>query len=428
MKAFFADLQEDPIFKGAPNANPTRREPEIDLPGYELMDQVEKIWLSTKDKAGRDKELAPLRKQFRRTLISKTSDPEIVRVLARGSWMDETGEIVDPAVPIALVDAQPEPKQGERLSRLDLAKWLVDRKNPLTARVFVNRLWRQFHGAGLSKVLDDLGNQGEWPVHPELLDWLAVEFMESGWDVKHMVKLMVTSSTYRQSSTLRPELKDRDPFNRLVARQSNWRLPAEMIRDNILEVSGLLHHQLGGPSVRPYQPAGYYAHLNFPPRKYQASKGKDLYRRGLYTHWQRMFVHPAMLAFDAPTREECIAERPTSNTPLAPLVMLNDPSYVEAARSFATNAIKLAPEGGEKRVAWMFRQAINRLPSAKEMEIVKELVRSEATRFEADPKAAGQLVAIGELPAPDGIEAKELATWMVLARTLHNLHETITRM
>ncbi len=222
---------------------------------------------------------------------------------------------------------------GERRpTRLDLAKWLVARDNPLTARVVVNRLWKRFFGVGLSKELIDLGSRGEVPPNQELVDWLAVEFMDCEWDIKHMIRLMVTTSAYRQTSLPRAELDAIDPENRLVARQSRFRLEAEQIRDNALAVSGLLVRNVGGEVVRPYQPAKYYSSLNFPERDYTASIGEDQFRRAVYVHWQRQFLHPWLLAFDAPTREECTAARPISSTPSAALVLLNDPTFVEAAR------------------------------------------------------------------------------------------------
>lgn len=226
-----------------------------------------------------------------------------------------------PARPPAFL---PQPEPGDaRLTRLDLARCFVSRDHPQTSRAFVNRLWKLFYGNDLSKDLDDIGSQGEWPTHPALLDWLSVEFMENGWDVKHMVKLMVMSATYRQTSVTPPDLRERDPGNRLYARQSRWRLEAEFIRDNALSVSGLLVNKLDGLSAKPYQPAGYYKHLNFPTRTYKPDTDENQYRRGVYTHWQRTFLHPSMLAFDAPSREECVAPRPVSNTPSAALALLN---------------------------------------------------------------------------------------------------------
>ena len=269
-----------------------------------------------------------LKKQSREMLATVSVKPRMTRVLPRGDWMDQTGEIVNPALPAFLSDQKV-------TTRKDLAQWIVSRQNPLTARVYVNRLWKMFFGIGISNVLDDIGSQGEWPSHPELLDWLAIEFMESGWDIKHMVKLIVNSKAYRQSSYENEKLRTLDPENRLIARQSSFRIDAEFIRDNALSVSGLLVNKIGGPSVKPYQPSGYWENLNFPRRTYKADSGQNQYRRGLYTHWQRQFLHPALIAFDAPSREECTANRPRSNTPLAALVMLNDPTQVESARALA---------------------------------------------------------------------------------------------
>ena len=208
-------------------------------------------------------------------------------------------------------------------------------ENPLTARVFMNRLWKQFFGTGISSLVEDVGAQGEWPVHPELLDWLALEFRDSGWNIKRMVKLLVMSATYRQDSRLRPELRDIDPGNRLLASQSPRRLEAEFVRDNALAIAGLLNLDIGGPSVFPYQPPGYYANLQFPDRDYIADTDDRQYRRGLYMHWQRTFLHPMLANFDAPPREECTAARNVANTPQQALTLLNDPTFVEAARVLA---------------------------------------------------------------------------------------------
>src|SRR5690348_17097758 len=246
---------------------------------------------------------------------------------------------------------------GRRATRLDLANWIVSPSNPLTARVFVNRTWREFFGVGLSKSLDDLGSQGEWPVHQDLLDWLAADFMEH-WDVRHLIRTIVLSQTYRQSSLGTPQLDEKDPDNRLLARQSRYRVDAEVVRDIALSVSGLLVEHFGGPSVKPYQPDGYLATLNFPKREYAASSGDDLYRRGVYTFWQRSFLHPSLLTFDAPTREECAVARTTSNTPLQALELLNDPIYVETARVFAARVLK---QKGD-RIAWAVERALDRPP------------------------------------------------------------------
>ncbi|HYR57796.1 MAG TPA: PSD1 and planctomycete cytochrome C domain-containing protein, partial [Chthoniobacteraceae bacterium] len=264
---------------------------------------------------------ANFEKTVPRCLVSESMQtPRTVRILPRGNWQDESGEIVEPGVPEFL--PQPANADKHRLSRLDLAQWIVSKENPLPARVFLNRLWKLYFGIGLSKVLDDVGAQGEPPVNPALLDWLAAEFVESGWDVKHMVRLIVTSATYRQSSLASKELQQRDPYNRELARQSRFRLDAEFVRDNALAISGLLVRKVGGPSVKPYQPAGYWENLNFPTREWQQDNDANQWRRGLYTWWQRSYLHPSLAAFDAPSREECAAERVRSNIPQQALVLL----------------------------------------------------------------------------------------------------------
>lgn len=359
----------------------------------------------------------------RTSLMTVAVEPREMRVLPRGNWMDMSGDVVAPGVPQFL----PQIETAERASRLDLADWLVSEQNPLTARVFVNRLWKLYFGTGISRVLDDVGSQGEAPVHPELLDTLAVEFVESGWDVKHMVRLIVNSAAYQQSSMPRPDLQDRDPFSRLVARQSRFRLDAEFIRDNALSVSGLLIHQLGGRSVKPYQPAGLYRHLNFPARKYQQDSGTNQYRRGVYTHWQRQFLHPAMKSFDAPAREECTAERPRSNTPLAALVLLNDPSYVEAARVFAESSLQHGGVSDQERIDWILQQALSRNSRDQESQVLSSLLSSQRQYFEADPSRATQLITTGLRPPRKELDPAELAAWTSVTRAVFNMHEFIAR-
>jgi hypothetical protein len=358
-------------------------------------------------------------------LVSVHADtPRTVRILPRGNWMDETGEVMKPALPSYL----PRPAiEGREPTRLDLAQWLVSRDNPLTARVVMNRLWRQFFGTGLSKVLDDLGAQGEPPANPELLDWLACEFMDSQWNMKHMIRTIVTSATYRQTSVATPQLATADPYNRELARQSAFRVDAECVRDAALSVSGLLVRTIGGPSVKPYQPDGYWENLNFPVRTYPNDTGDKQYRRGLYTWWQRSFLHPSMLAFDAPSREECCAERNRSNIPQQALVLLNDPSYVEAARSLAARILKECNGSPEERVAWAWRLVLQRLPRVEEMETVMPLLREHLAHYQASPAAADELLKTGLAAVPPGIDKAELAAWTHVARVLLNLHETITR-
>ncbi|NOS68488.1 MAG: DUF1553 domain-containing protein [Verrucomicrobia bacterium] len=367
--------------------------------------------------------LDQLKEEIPLTMISVSVEPRITRVLNRGDWMDTTGEVVEPGVPQYFNQLE---HLNRRATRLDLARWIVATNNTMTARVFVNRLWKMYFGTGLSKVLDDLGSRGEWPIHPELLDFLALEFQNSGWDIKHVVRLIVTSATYRQSSLMRPELKERDPFNRLLARQSRFRLLAEMVRDNALRVSGLLVADVGGPSVKPYQPDGYWDYLNFPKRTYVADTGSGQYRRGVYTHWQRLFLHPMLKAFDAPSREECTAERPVSNTPLAALALLNDPTFVEAARSLAERALK---QGGSEssRLDAIFRRALNRVPSSDEREQLRRLFVADLKDFEANPERAEKLLRTGLKPADAKANFPELAAWTSVCRAVLNLHETIVR-
>ncbi|MGZ8921040.1 MAG: DUF1549 and DUF1553 domain-containing protein, partial [Limisphaerales bacterium] len=360
-----------------------------------------------------------------RCLVSVSSEkPRTVRVLPRGDFLNESGEIVQPALPHFLAGA---PSPDKKLTRLDLARWLISRENPLTARVTMNRLWKQFFGTGLSKVLDDLGAQGETPPNQALLDFLACEFMNSGWDMKHMVRLVVMSDTYQQSSAASPELRARDPDNRYLAAQSRWRLEAELVRDNALAVSGLLVRKLGGPSANPYQPDGYWENLNFPVRTYNASRDENQYRRGLYTWWQRSYMHPSFLAFDAPTREECVAERTRSNIPQQALVLLNDPSYVEASRAFAERILTECTVDTRTRLNWAWRQALARSATSEELATLESLYTKHLTEYTADPQSAEMLLAVGLKERNKDLPISELAAWTNLARAILNLHEVITR-
>jgi len=385
------------------------------------------------------------------TMITEPAKPLVTRVLARGNWQDEKGQIVEPAVPHFLPGASPSSAVGERIgargqvvtisstkkglaagvgegrqNRLDLANWLTSPENPLTARVFVNRLWKQFFGAGLSSKLDDFGAQGEWPTHPELLDWLAVEFRESGWDVKHMVKLMVRSNVYRQSAVTRADVKEIDPNNRLLAAQSPRRLEAEFVRDQALFAAGLLNEEIGGPSDFPYQPAGYYAQLQFPDRKYVADRDERQYRRGVYTHWQRTFLQPMLANFDAPPREECVASRTVANTPQQALTLLNDPTFVEAARVLAQRVIE-ERQGDEARLERVFWRVLSRGPKPKEKQSLLKLLASQRDFYRGNPKEAELLLNVGYAPRADKRDSPELAAWTSVSRVLLNLHEAITR-
>jgi len=372
-----------------------------------------------------EKEKADFEAAAPKSLVSiSDTNKRTVRILPRGDWMNESGEVVKASLPSYL----PKPKiEGRDLTRLDLAQWLASKENPLTARNVMNRLWKQFFGTGLSKVLDDLGAQGEPPVNPALLDWLACEFMDSGWDFQHMVRVIVSSETYQQVSTSTKELTAADPYNRECARQSAFRLDAEIVRDNALAISGLLVPKIGGPSVKPYQPAKYWENLNFPTREWQNDSGESLYRRGMYTWWQRSFLHPSLVAFDAPSREECTAERNRSNIPQQALVLLNDPTYVEAARAFAARILTECSGDAKQRISWACQHALQRPPSADEMKTISALFEKHLSDYKKDTAAAEALLKTGAAPTPASLNKSELAAWTHVARVLINLHETITR-
>jgi Protein of unknown function (DUF1553)/Protein of unknown function (DUF1549)/Planctomycete cytochrome C len=432
--AFFADIREPIIGRRDPGialaddkqtAELARLRKEVDT----LQKQVDPKTPNQADQKKKldaaKKALADFEANIPHCMVTvATNSPRTVRLLKRGNWMDDSGPVMPPALPKFL---GPGVEGKSRLTRLDLARWIISRDNPLTARVFVNRLWKQFFGLGLSKQLDDLGSQGEWPVNPELLDWLACDFMDHHWNVKHVVRLMVTSQTYRQVSTVSKELLARDPDNRLLARQSRYRLEAELVRDNALAVSGLLSAKIGGPSVKPYQPDGYWENLNFPPRQYHADHGESQYRRGLYVWWQRTFPHPSMIAFDAPTREECCADRTRSNIPQQALVLLNDPTYVEAARALAARILQEGGSTAPNRIKWAWRQVLQREPGPDEVERVAGLLEKHHKEYEADPKSALAVLKVGFQPPPAQLKPAELAAWTSVARVLLNLHETITR-
>lgn len=406
---------------------------EADRPA-EAIAQLQEHFLATtplldavrQDRASVQGELEQLRRAVPTTLVSQArAEPRTIRILPRGNWMDDSGEVVLPAVPAFL--PQPSSAEDGRLTRLDLADWITDERNPLTARAFVNRLWSLFFGRGLSRSLEDLGAQGEWPTHPQLLDWLADEFMASGWDVEHMVRLIVSSRAYRQASVDDPAWRERDPNNHALARQTHFRLPAEFVRDQALAASGLLDRSFGGASAKPYQPEGYWRELNFPMRRWQHDTGTAGLRRGLYTYWCRTFLHPSLLAFDASTREECTVERARSNTPQQALVLLNDPSFVEAARGLAMRVWGQEPSGDEARIDALMQHVLQRDARPEEQRILLDFLATRRTQFAADPESAAAFLAIGDHAAPEGFDPIELAAAASTARAVLNLHESITR-
>lgn len=367
---------------------------------------------------------AEYEKNLPRTIMTVAGAPGTIRILPRGNWLDESGPIMSPAIPEFLGKIETGDRRG---NRLDLAQWIVEKDNPLTARTFVNRLWKLFLGQGMATPLDDFGRQGTLPTHPDLLDWLAVEFVESGWDVNHMIRLIVNSHTYQQSSLVSADGRALDPYNKLYSRQIRFRLSAEVVRDNALAVSGLLVRKVGGRSVFPYQPDGYWHHMNFPARTWPSDQGEEAYRRGLYTWWQRMFLHPSMVAFDAPSREECTVDRPRSNIPQQALVLLNDPTYVESARAFATRILKEAGPTFEERLDWAYRQAVSRPITEPEAAILRGVFDRHLETWTKDEAAAKAFLKVGYQPAANDIPSAELAAWTSVARIILNLHETITR-
>jgi hypothetical protein len=385
----------------------------------------------------RNDELAKLRKSlsdFQKAIptsmvMEQMSNPRDTFMLIRGQY-NNRGEKVAPGVPASL---SPLPKEAPA-NRLGLAEWLVDPSHPLMSRVTVNRFWAMVMGTGLVKTANDFGSQAEWPSHPDLLDWLATEFLRTGWDVKQMMKLLVTSATYRQSAVATPELIEKDPDNRLYARGPRFRLSAEAIRDNALAISGLLAGKMGGPSVSPYQPPGLWEELssrkdsgNWTAQRYVQSHGEDLYRRGMYTFWKRTSPPPTLQAFDAPDRETCTVQRDRTSTPLQALVLMNDPTYVEAARFLAQRMMTEARPEPADRVAFAFRLALARQPSEAETRILLDLFGKQLKRFQTNSDEALKLLGVGEGKRNEQLDAAELAAWTSVASMILNLDETITK-
>jgi mono/diheme cytochrome c family protein len=370
---------------------------------------------------------ADLQAAFSQTMVmEEMAQPRETFLLVRGDFRAK-GDKVTPGVPASL----PPLPAGAPPNRLGLARWLVDPAHPLVSRVTVNRYWQQYFGTGLVKTSEDFGSQGEWPSHPELLDWLASQFVDSGWDVKALQKTIVMSAAYRQSSHVDNEQIKHDPYNRLLARGPRFRLDAEMIRDCALSVSGLLDARIGGPSVSPYQPPGLWEEVGFgnafSSQSYVQSHGVDLYRRGIYTYWKRALPYPPMVTFDAPNREVCTDNRARTNTPLQALVLLNDPAYVEAARVLAQRVVN---EGGatvDERMAFAFKLCTSRAPQAKELEVLVHLYQAQLARYQQNPAAATKLTSVGESPRPAGIDLAEWAAWTAIGNVLLNLDETITK-
>jgi hypothetical protein len=356
-----------------------------------------------------------------RAMIMKES-PRKSFVLNQGLF-DQPGEEVFPGTPAVLPAFGAFPK-----NRLGLAHWLTAAENPLFSRVAANRLWQQFFGTGIVKTADNFGMQGELPSHPELLDWLAVAFREGGWDQQRLIRMIVLSATYGQSATFRPELQD--PENRLLARGPSFRLPAEMIRDQALAVSGLLARKVGGPSVMPYQPEGIWEDLSAPPSHaeiYVRGKGPDLYRKTMYTYWRRSVIHPALSTFDAPSRDVCTVRREATNTPLQALAMRHDPTYLECARVLAQRLLENPTPADLPPIREAFHRILARPPSDAEEALLAKLHKERLARYQDDPKAAENTLRIGEAPISPDIPPARLAALADVCHVILNLSETITR-
>jgi hypothetical protein len=355
-------------------------------------------------------------------VMQEMAQPRDTFVLIRGEY-DKPGEKVVRAIPACF---SPLPEDVPQ-NRLGLARWIVDRSNPLTARVAVNRLWQMLFGTGLVKTVDDFGSQGEWPTHPELLDWLAVEFMmgETPWDVKAMLRLVVTSSTYRQSSRMNPVLQQRDPENRWLARGPRTRMSAEFVRDQALYSGGLLVEKLGGPSVKPYQPAGLWNELA--DTEYVQDTGENLYRRTMYTFFKRTVAPPTMMTFDAAGRETCIVRETRTNTPLQALTLMNEVTFIESARGLAQRVMLPKDQTPAQRLTQAFRLVTSRPPQPRELEILLSGWQAHRERFAKAPEAAEKLTTIGELPRLDKIDVVDLAAYTTVAGLLLNLDEAITK-
>ena len=389
--------------------------------------QATELWRERIELKNAREQLAALTEPFTTMVMATSAVPRDTFILNRGDYA-QPGEKVDVGTPGAL----PPMPAGAPQNRLGLAQWVTMKENPLTARVAVNRLWKLFFGTGLVGTPADFGLQGEWPTHPELLDWLAVDFVESGWDVKRLAHLIVTSETYRQSSVAPAAQLEADPANQLLARGPRFRLPAEFVRDQALAVSGLLVPRLGGPSVNPYAPGDLWrevSHYGSTPATAQTfvqDHGEKLYRRSLYTYWKRTASPPNMVAFDAPNREVCTVARGNTNTPLQALVTLNDPQFVEAARVLAERVLA-QPGDDAARLRWAFAATVSRPPEAAEFGVIESALRRERQHYAKDTPSALALLAVGESPRNERLRPAEHAAWTQVASLLFNLSETITR-
>ena len=361
-------------------------------------------------------------------VMAEMETPRKTVILTRGQYDQPSDVVVQPAIP-AVLGKLNRPFESEHLpNRLDLARWLTSPVNPLTARVAVNRFWQMYFGVGLVSTPEDFGAQGASPTHPRLLDWLATSFVDSNWDFKAIQKTIVMSATYRQASRVTPQLLEKDPGNRLLARGPRFRLSAEMIRDQALAISGLLVDQVGGPSVRPYQPAGLWDDVvygNVP--RFEQDHGNKLYRRSLYTYWKRSVPPPNLQVFDAPSREACVLQRSQTNTPLAALVLMNDPTFVEASRKLAERVMHTVKGNDTEKLEWLFRISTSRRPSPDEIGLLESTYQAALQRYVDHPDLAEQLMTVGEASYDARLSVTQLAALAAIANALLNTDEVITK-
>jgi hypothetical protein len=364
-----------------------------------------------------------------KVMVMDDGEPRKTFVLSRGAYDAPTNVEVFANAPSAIL---PYDQTEYGTNRLGLAKWLFDPRNPLTSRIMVNRLWQEIFGMGIVATSENFGNQGSLPSHPELLDYLAIEFRESGWDIKHMLKLMVMSSTYQQSSAVSKQLREIDPQNVYLARSSRYRLSSEMIRDNILFSSGLLHQELGGPSVKPYQPEGLWESIAVGIKgrgesEYIADKGDKLYRRSLYTYWRKTIPPPSMLIFDAPLKETCEVRRVRTSTPLQALNLLNDPQLLEAARVLGYTLVEMKELPLDKKIALAFRKITSRHPQKNEVDILLQSYQEEFDRYTTHPTEAVKFLRMGAYPQNASLDTIECASMMHVVSIIFNLDEAISK-
>ena len=359
-------------------------------------------------------------------VMGEMGTPRETFILNRGDY-DSPEDRVTPDTPAFLSRLSDDVSKN----RLGLAKWIVSEENPLTARVTVNKMWARFFGTGLVTTPQDVGSQGRRPTHPKLLDWLATEFMESGWDVKALQRTILTSATYRQSSKVSRKVYEKDPANKYLARASRFRVDAEVVRDSALAISGLLVHHQGGKSVLPYQPVGLWQEVgyggNFTAQIFKQDEGDGLFRRSMYTFWKRTSPPPSMMVFDAPNRETCTVQRDRSNTPLQALTLMNDPQFVEAARALAQRMLEQGGDSTAERISFAFELATARRASEREIEILTNIYEKQIQRYAAEDSGFEKLLEVGDSSYNHELDKRILAAWSVVASTILNMDETITR-